>query len=49
MTTTRTTIAGLDGVPHPVAGLDLRARARTSPRDAALALLAAAILLLVAF
>ena len=49
MTTTRTTIAGLDGIPQAVAGLDLRTRVGGRARDAALAAVAFAILLLVAF
>jgi len=49
MTTTRTTIAGIDGIPHAVAGLDLRTGASRRTRDAALAVFTVAILLLVAF
>lgn len=49
MNTTRSTISGLDGVPQPVAGLDLRGRQRRRMKDAALAAVAAAVLLLVAF
>ena len=49
MTTTRTTIAGLDGIPQAVAGLDLRTRPTGRGRNAALALVTVAILLLVAF
>ena len=48
MTTTRMTIAGLDGVPQAVAGLDLRTGARSRLKDAALAAFAVTLLLLVA-
>lgn len=48
MTTTRTTITGIDGVPQPVAGLDLCTGARRRTRDAALAAFTVALLLLVA-
>jgi hypothetical protein len=49
MTTTRTTYTGLDGVPQGVAGLELRTGATRRAKDAALTLVAVAILLLVAF
>ena len=42
-------MTGIDGIPCPVSGLDLRSRARHGVKDAALAAVAAAILLLVAF
>ncbi len=48
MTTTRTTISGIDGVPQPVAGLDLRVTARSRAKDAVMALFTVALLLLVA-
>jgi hypothetical protein len=48
MTTTRTTYAGIDGVRQPVQGLDLRVRARTGTRQAALVAVTVAILFLVA-
>jgi hypothetical protein len=50
MTTTRTTMSGIDGIPRAVSGLDLRAAgARPRGRGAALALFTVALLLLVAF
>jgi hypothetical protein len=49
MTTTRTTISGIDGVPQAVAGLDLRTGARRRAQDAALTLFTVGLLLLVAF
>lgn len=49
MTTTRTTISGVDGVPQPVAGLDLRTGGRRRVKDAAVAVFTVALLLLVAF
>jgi hypothetical protein len=49
MTTTRTTMSGIDGIPRAVAGLDLRGPgARPRTWDAALALFTVALLLLVA-
>ena len=49
MTTTRTTISGIDGVPSPVAGLDLRARTRLRAREAVAAAVAFGLMLLVAW
>ncbi len=49
MTTTRTTISGIDGVPQAVAGLDLRTGERRRVKDAAVAVFTVALLLLVAF
>jgi len=49
MTTTRTTISGIDGVPHPVAGLERLTGAPRRVKDAALAVFTVALLLLVAF
>jgi hypothetical protein len=49
MTTTRTTIAGIDGIPQAVTGLDLRTGVGRRARETALAVFAVAILLLVAF
>ncbi|MCM2335015.1 MAG: hypothetical protein NDI82_13865 [Anaeromyxobacteraceae bacterium] len=48
MTTTRTTISGIDGVPQPVAGLDLRTTRRRRAEDAVMAVVTLALLLLVA-
>ncbi len=48
MTTTRTTISGIDGVPQPVAGLDLRSAPRRRAKDAVMAVVTLALLLLVA-
>ncbi len=50
MTTTRTTIAGIDGVASPVEGLDvaLRARSHALLRDLGLAAAALAVLVLLA-
>ena len=48
MTATRTTIAGIDGVPQAVAGIEQRTSARRRLEEAALAALALAILVLVA-
>lgn len=49
MTTTRTTISGVDGVPSPVAGLDLRARTGVRAREAVVAALALGLMVLVAW
>jgi hypothetical protein len=49
MTTTKTTISGLDGIPQAVAGLDLRTGERRRARGAAVAAFTVALLLLVAF
>ena len=49
MTTTRTTISGLDGIPQAVAGLDLRTGDRRRAGGAALAAFTVMLLLLVAF
>ena len=48
MTTTRTTITGIDGVPQAVAGLDLRTSTRRRAKGAALAAFTVGLLLLVA-
>lgn len=51
MASTRTSMAALDGVRHPVAGFDLRRRVSrhaVAARDAALVLATVALLLLVA-
>ena len=49
MTITRTTISGIEGLPQPLAGMDVPAGARRRIRDAALAAFTVGLLLLVAF
>jgi hypothetical protein len=49
MTTTRMTIAGIEGMPRPLEGSDVRQGIRLGARDAALAAVALAILVLLAF